>query len=225
MNKLRGELIVSCQALEDEPLHSSFIMSRMAVAAEEGGAKGIRSNSVEDIKAIKETIDLPIIGIIKRTYQDCDAFITPTIKEVDELIEVRPEIMAVDATFSSRPNGKKLEMFFNEIKHKYPKQLIMADCSTVEEMIYADKLGFDYIGTTLVGYTGQSKNKKIEGNDFEIVKKALSQIKTPLIAEGHIDTPDKAKRVLELGAYSVVIGSAITRPQIITNKFVNKIKK
>lgn len=220
----KDNLIVSCQALPNEPLHSAYIMSRMAVAAEEGGAKGIRANSVADIKAIKKEVDLPIIGIIKRDYNDAEVYITPTLKEVDELMKVPPEIVAIDATFSSRPNSETLDEFFYKIKEKYPNQLLMADCSTVEEMIYADKLGFDFIGTTLVGYTPQSKGNKIEANDFEIIRLALSQITNPMIAEGNIDTPDKLKRVLELGAYSCVVGSIITRPQVITKRFVDAIK-
>ncbi len=220
---IKGELIVSCQALPNEPLHSDFIMARMAVAAKEGGAKGIRANSVVDIKAIKEAVDLPVIGIIKRDYSDADVYITATIKEVDELMEAKPDIIALDATISSRPNGQSLDEFYNEIRSKYPHQLLMADCSTVEEMIHADELGFDFVGSTLVGYTKQSQGDKIEANDFEILRKVLSRIHHPLIAEGNIDTPEKVKRVLELGAYSVVVGSAITRPQLITKKFVNAI--
>lgn len=220
---IKGELIVSCQALPNEPLHSDFIMARMAVAAKEGGAKGIRANSVVDIKAIKEAVDLPVIGIIKRDYSDADVYITATIKEVDELMEAKPDIIALDATISSRPNGQSLDEFYNEIRSKYPHQLLMADCSTIEEMIHADELGFDFVGSTLVGYTKQSQGDKIEANDFEILRKVLSRIHHPLIAEGNIDTPEKVKRVLELGAYSVVVGSAITRPQLITKKFVNAI--
>lgn len=220
---IKGELIVSCQALPNEPLHSDFIMARMAVAAKEGGAKGIRANSVVDIKAIKQAVDLPVIGIIKRDYSDADVYITATIKEVDELMEAKPDIIALDATISSRPNGQSLDEFYNEIRSKYPHQLLMADCSTVEEMIHADELGFDFVGSTLVGYTKQSQGDKIEANDFEILRKVLSRIHHPLIAEGNIDTPEKVKRVLELGAYSVVVGSAITRPQLITKKFVNAI--
>lgn len=220
---IKGELIVSCQALPNEPLHSDFIMARMAVAAKEGGAKGIRANSVVDIKAIKEAVDLPVIGIIKRDYSDADVYITATIKEVDELMEAKPDIIALDATISSRPNGQTLDEFYNEIRSKYPHQLLMADCSTVEEMVHADELGFDFVGSTLVGYTKQSQGDKIEANDFEILRKVLSRIHHPLIAEGNIDTPEKVKRVLELGAYSVVVGSAITRPQLITKKFVNAI--
>ena len=224
MEELRHKLIVSCQALPDEPLHSDFIMARMAVAAKEGGASGIRANSVVDIAAIQKAVDLPIIGIIKRDYQDADVYITATIKEVDELMTVRPNIIAIDATTSTRPNGESLKEFFQKAKEKYPDQLWMADCSTIDEMLAADQLGFDFIGTTLVGYTKQSQGDKIESNDFEIIRKALSKLSHPLIAEGNIDTPDKVRRVLELGAYSVVVGSAITRPQLITKKFVEATK-
>lgn len=221
--RIHGQLIVSCQALPHEPLHSDYIMARMAVAAKEGGAKGIRANSVVDIKAIKEAVDLPVIGIIKRDYNDSDVFITATMKEVDELMMVQPDIIALDATSSTRPHGESLDEFYKEIREKYPDQLLMADCSTVEEMIHADELGFDFIGSTLVGYTKQSNGDKIEANDFEILRTVLNQIKHPLIAEGNIDTPEKVKRVLELGAYSVVVGSAITRPQLITKRFVDAI--
>lgn len=224
MEELRHKLIVSCQALPDEPLHSDFIMARMAVAAKEGGASGIRANSVVDIAAIQKAVNLPIIGIIKRDYEDADVYITATMKEVDELMTVRPNIIAIDATTSTRPNGESLKEFFQKAKEKYPDQLWMADCSTIDEMLTADQLGFDFIGTTLVGYTKQSQGDKIESNDFEIIRKALSKLSHPLIAEGNIDTPDKVRRVLELGAYSVVVGSAITRPQLITKKFVEATK-
>ncbi|SFH71908.1 N-acetylmannosamine-6-phosphate 2-epimerase [Pisciglobus halotolerans] len=223
--QLEGNLIVSCQALEDEPLHSSFIMGRMALAAKQGGASGIRANSAEDITEIKKIVDLPIIGIIKRNYENSDAFITATMKEVDELMEVKPEIIALDATLSTRPYGQTLHEFYHEIREKYPDSQLMADCSTLEEMIIADELGFDFIGTTLVGYTRQSKGNKIESDDFSLIRQALTKIDHPIIAEGNIDTPEKVKRVLELGVYSVVVGSAITRPQLITEKFAAAIKK
>ena len=224
MEKIHNNLIVSCQALEDEPLHSSFIMSKMALAAQMGGAKGIRANSVEDIHAIKNEVDLPIIGIIKKDYVGTDVYITPTMKEVDALVEEGVDIIAMDATIQSRLNDLSLDDFFKAVKEKYPHQLFMADCSTVEEAIHADELGFDFIGTTLVGYTPQSQNLKIENNDFEIIKEIVKHVKHPVIGEGNIDTPEKVKRVLELGCYSVVVGSIITRPQIITKRFVDKIK-
>ncbi len=224
IESIKGKLIVSCQALPHEPLHSSFIMGRMALAAKEGGAVGIRANTKEDIAEIKMQVDLPIIGIVKRDYTDSKVYITPTMKEVDKLMEVKPEIIALDATSNIRPNGVSLEKFYSEIRAKYPNQLLMADCSTVEEAIFADELGFDFIGTTLVGYTEQSKNLKIELNDFEIIREIIKKVKHNVIAEGNINTPEKAKRVIELGAYSVVVGSIITRPQLITKSFADALK-
>lgn len=224
VERLKGKLIVSCQALPHEPLHSSFIMGRMAVAAKEGGAYGIRANTKEDIQEIQSLVDLPVIGIVKRDYKDSGIYITPTMKEVDELMEVKPEIIAVDATRAVRPQGVSLEEFFSQIKEKYPDQLLMADCSTVEEALHADELGFDFIGTTLVGYTEQSRGMKIEENDFEILREILEKVKHRVIAEGNINTPQKAKRVIELGAFSVVVGSIITRPQLITKSFAEALE-
>ena len=153
VHSIHGGLIVSCQALPDEPLHSSFIMGKMAYAAAEGGAVGIRANTPEDITEIKQNVNLPIIGIIKRDYEGCPVYITPTMREIDELIPSAPDIIAIDATSRPRPNGLTLSDFVRQIREKYPDQLLMADCSTIEEAINADRLGFDFIGTTLVGYT------------------------------------------------------------------------
>ena len=219
VESLKGKLIVSCQALPHEPLHSSFIMGRMALAAKEGGAYGIRANTKEDIAEIQTQVDLPVIGIVKRDYEDSKVYITPTMKEINELMEVRPDIIALDATHSLRPGGRTLDEFYREIRKSYPGQLLMADCSTVEEALHADQLGFDFIGTTLVGYTDQSKSLKIESNDFEIIRQIVAKVKHRVIAEGNINTPEKARRVIELGAFSVVVGSIITRPQLITKSF------
>ena len=221
LEDIKNHLIVSCQALEYEPLHSSFIMSKMALAAYQGGAKGIRANTIEDIQAIKKEVDLPIIGIIKQEYEGSVVFITPTIKEVDALVKEGVDIIAMDATIRERPHHIYLDDFFKEIRKKYPNQKFMADCSTIEEAIHADELGFDFIGTTMVGYTKESKGLKIEENDFEIIRTIIQKVKHPVIAEGNIETPQKAKRVLELGCYSVVVGSIITRPQLITKRFTD----
>lgn len=225
VDALKGKLIVSCQALPDEPLHSSFIMGRMALAAKEGGAKGIRANTPEDIEEIKKNVDLPVIGIIKRDYEDSDVYITPTIKEVRELMRVKPEIIALDATERMRPGRATLKDLFAEIKKEFPEQLLMADCSTLEECIYADALGFDFIGTTMVGYTPESKGLKIDEDDFCLLRDVIKNVKHRVIAEGNIDSPLKARRVLELGAFAVVVGSSITRPQLITKKYTEAIEK
>ena len=225
VKQLQGKLIVSCQALPHEPLHSSFIMGRMALAAKEGGALGIRANTKEDIQEIQTQVDLPVIGIVKRDYEDSTVYITPTMKEIDELMEVKPELIALDATGALRPGGVTLDDFFHQIKDKYPDQLWMADCSTVEEALHADELGFDFIGTTMVGYTPQSQGDRIEENDFEIMRKIIANVKHRVIAEGNINTPQKAKRVIELGAFSVVVGSIITRPQLITKAFAQVLEE
>lgn len=222
---LKKKLIVSCQALEDEPLHSSFIMGRMALAAKEGGASGIRANTVEDIIEIKKTVNLPVIGIIKKDYPDSNVFITPTMKEIDLLAESDVDIIALDATLRERPGKLGINDFFSEIRKKYPDQLFMADIATLEEAKNAEKIGFDFVGTTLHGYTENTKNKNIADNDFEFLKDILKEIKTPVIAEGKIDTPEKAKRVLELGVYCVVVGGSITRPQLITKTYSDKINE
>ena len=224
VENLKGKLIVSCQALPHEPLHSSFIMGRMALAAKEGGAAGIRANTKEDIAEIQAQVDLPIIGIVKRDYEDSKVYITPTMKEIEELMEVKPEIIALDATVDLKPGGKTLDGFYREIRAAYPEQLLMADCSTEEEALHADELGFDFIGTTLVGYTEQSRGLKIEADDFAIIRQIVAKARHRVIAEGNINTPEKARRVIELGAFSVVVGSIITRPQLITKSFAEALK-
>ena len=170
-------------------------------------------------------MELPIIGIVKKEYADSPVYITPTMREVDALVEAGADIIALDATGSRRPGGVLLDDFVEEIRNRYPGQPLMADCSTVEEVLHADRLGFDFLGTTLVGYTEQSAGKQIEENYFEIIRQILEKVKHPVIAEGNINTPQKARRVLEIGCYSVVVGSIITRPQVITRTFTEEIDK
>lgn len=212
-------LIVSCQALPDEPLHSSFIMSKMALAAYEGGAVGIRANTKEDILAIKETVDLPVIGIVKRDYDHSDVFITATSKEVDELIESQCEVIALDATLQQRPK-ETLDELVSYIRTHAPNVEIMADIATVEEAKNAARLGFDYIGTTLHGYNSYTQGQLLYQNDFQFLKDVLQSVDAKVIAEGNVITPDMYKRVMDLGVHCSVVGGAITRPKEITKRFV-----
>jgi N-acylglucosamine-6-phosphate 2-epimerase len=219
LETIKNNLVVSCQALEDEPLHDPYIMSKMAYAAKLGGASGIRANSVKDINAIKKEVDLPIIGIVKRNYPDSNVYITATMKEVDELFQEGVDIIAFDATQQTRPDGQSFQEFFAEVKAKYPNQLFMADISTLEEAIAAEKAGVDIVATTLAGYTPYS-----EGTiPLELLQQVISHVTVPVIAEGNIDTPEKAKKAIKLGAYAVVVGSAITRPMLITEKFARSV--
>lgn len=220
--QIKHGLIVSCQALEDEPLHSSFIMSRMAYAAMLGGAVGIRANTVEDILEIKKTVDLPVIGIIKKVYGSCSVYITPTLNEVDALVSAGVEIIATDCTNRERPDKKPLEEFFREVRRKYPDQLFMADCSTYEEGIHAAELGFDFIGTTMRGYTEYTKGISLP--DFQMMRKLVSDSGKPVIAEGGIWSPEQLKEALDTGAHAAVVGTAITRPREITRRYTDAIK-
>lgn len=216
--RIHGKLIVSCQALPDEPLHSPFIMGRMAYAAMLGGAKGIRANSVEDIREIKKTVDLPIIGIIKKDYEGSEVFITPTMAEIALLHEEGVDIIAIDATKRVRPDGTTISEIFPKIRETYKDQLFMADCSTYEEAEEAYRLGFDCIGTTLSGYTSYTKGKDLP--DIELLGRLAKDFDIPVIAEGGIWTPEQVKRIFELGVYTAVVGTAITRPMEITKRFV-----
>lgn len=221
LNKIEKGLIVSCQALDDEPLHSPHIMAKMALAAQQGGAVGIRAQGVKDIIEIKKEVDLPIIGIIKRDYDDSEIYITATSKEVHELLETECEIIAIDATQRKRPNNEKLEDLLKLIQNS--GRIAMADCSTYEECVNAEDLGFDIISSTLFGYTDYSEN--IDGPNLKQIEKIIKNLDTPFIAEGKINTPEDLRNVFKLGSFSAVVGGAITRPQDITRKFVNAIKE
>lgn len=222
LEQIKGGLIVSCQALETEPLYDSYIMSKMAWAAYLGGAVGIRANTVVDIKAIKEKVDLPVIGIIKQVYEDSDVYITPTMKEVDALVEIGCEIIAVDATDRLRPNGVTFEEFFTEVRAKYPNQLFMADTSCFEEGKKAEELGMDLIGTTMAGYTPYTKGTPFP--DFELMERYVKELHSPVIAEGGIWVPEQLKQAIDTGVHAAVVGTAITRPMDITKHFIEAIK-
>jgi N-acylglucosamine-6-phosphate 2-epimerase len=224
LTTIRGKLVVSCQALDNEPLHSDFIMSRMALAAMQGGAAGIRANSVADVKAIRATVPLPVIGIIKRDYPASDVYITATMKEVRELMAVAPDMIALDATAHQRPGELQLAELVQRIREEFPALLLMADIATLEEAQNAQTLGFDCIGTTLHSYTQETQGSKLWHDDFAFLRQVLAHCDTPVIAEGNVDTPEMAARCLTLGAHSVVVGGAITRPQQITQRFTDAIR-
>ena len=222
-DKIKGGLIVSCQALPEEPLHGSEMMAHMAYAAAEGGASGIRSNTPEDILAIKKMTSLPVIGIIKKDYPDSEVYITPTMKEVDALVAAGPEIIAMDATDRVRPAGESLEHFFGKVRKKYPDKVFMADCSCYEDGVRAQKLGFDIVGTTLCSYTAATKGTPIPS--YDMIHRLTADLDIPVIAEGGIWEVGQFKKVWEEKVLAVVIGTAITRPRDITRRFVNALPR
>ncbi|WP_432374762.1 N-acetylmannosamine-6-phosphate 2-epimerase [Lactiplantibacillus pentosus] len=221
LDQVKGSLIISCQALPDEPLHSSFIMSRMALAAKEAGAAGIRANSIVDIQAIQDEVDLPVIGLNKVDYPDSPVYITPTIKEMRAVAATGCAAVACDVTGQPRPNGEKLADIVATMRAEFPDTLLMADTDTLENVRLADELGFDIIGTTMHGYTPATKGANIADDDFAYLKAVLKTTSHPVIAEGKVDTPDKMKRCLDLGCHAVVVGGAITRPLQIAKNFID----
>lgn len=223
LDQIKGGLVVSCQALPSEPLYSSYIMSRMAYAAALGGAVGIRANTPEDIVEIKKTVNLPVIGLYKQVFEDSEVYITPTLQAVRDIVAANAEIIAIDATNRLRPNGISLDTFFKEVKEVFPNQLFMADCATYEEAMHAAEIGFDLVGTTLCGYTQETKGTKIPS--YDLLKRLAKDSKIPVIAEGGIWSPEQLKEALDCGVHAAVVGTAITRPMDITKRYVQAIQK
>lgn len=221
LKRIHRGLIVSCQALPDEPLYGYHFMGKMAFAAKEGGAVGIRANTVSDILDIRKEVDLPVIGIIKSVYADSDVYITPTMAEVDALAETGVEIIAIDATDRPRPNGEDLDSFFKAVREKYPNQLFMADCSCFEDCKHAAEIGFDLVGTTLCGYTEKTRGTAIPS--YALLERITSELSVPVIAEGGVWERDQLKKVFSYPVHAAVVGTAITRPRDITRRFVEAI--
>lgn len=218
-DQIKGGLIVSCQALEHEPLYTreGGVMPLMAKAAAQSGAVGIRANTVRDITQIREAVDLPVIGIIKKEYEGSPMYITVTMAEVDALVACGVDILAVQGTAALRPDGKTAAEFIAAVKEKYPDQLLMADIATEEEAMACAAAGADFVGTTMRGYTPETRG--IDDIDFDFIRRLADECPAKLIAEGHIHYPEQAARALDCGAFALVVGGAITRPAEITARF------
>ena len=222
---MHGTVIVSCQATPGEPLYmkDGTVMHLMARAAKLAGAKMIRTSSVRDIVAIKEETGLPVIGLIKREYPGYTGRITMTMKEVDECMEALADIVSIDCTDTERGDGLTAPEFLRKVKEKYPNIIIMADCATLEEAKAAYAAGADLVGSTMNGYTAATAHCKGDPN-YELVRQMVAELPCPVIAEGRVHTPEQAKKMLEIGAWAVVVGGAITRPLEIAARFMNAVK-
>ncbi len=220
--KLEHKLVVSCQAEGNSPFNSPTGVTMFAIAAIQGGAAGIRSEGVAKTSEIIKNVNVPVIGLLKNKFEDGTVRITGSFKEVEQLIEINTPIIAVDGTVRKR-EGLTGHEFIEEIKKRY-NVTIMADISTFEEGILCAEYGADCISTTLSGYTNYTSHLKTDEPDYDLLIKLSSTVKVPVFAEGRINTPQVAKRIMEKGAFALVVGSAITRPTLITEWFVNAIK-
>jgi N-acylglucosamine-6-phosphate 2-epimerase len=211
---------VSCQALPGEPLYGGQMMKYMALAAQRGGAIAIRANGVEDIRDIKSTVDLPVIGLIKREVPGSGIFITPGMEDVRQILDAGADVVALDVTDREDRLNRVTELI--EYIHSRGA-LVMADISVLEEGMEAEKRAVDFVATTLSGYTPYS-TQQVEP-DIALIKQLSKSLKVPVVAEGRISTPDEAATALKAGADYVVVGGAITRPHLITQRFVNRMSE
>lgn len=221
-DELRNGLIVSCQSEGRDPFNSPEGVSLFAIAAEMGGASGIRSEGVEKTKKILSVVKLPVIGLIKSKFDDGSVKITGSFKDFESLLEIGCHIIAVDGTFRKR-EGLSGPEFISKLKKNY-NAIILADISTVEEGIACAYNGADCISTTLSGYTPETKHLNTDKPDFDLLNSLVKKINLPVLAEGRYNLPEYAARAIKMGAWCVVVGTAITRPRIITSWFVDAIQ-
>jgi N-acylglucosamine-6-phosphate 2-epimerase/N-acetylmuramic acid 6-phosphate etherase len=214
----RGSLIVSCQARADNPLHGPQFMGAMALAARDGGARAIRANGPEDVRAVKAA-GLPVIGIHKVFADDVPVYITPTIAAADVLAEAGADVIALDCTPRPRHGDEPAAI----IAHVRGCGLeTFADVSTLEEGIAAAAMGATYVSTTLSGYTRYTEPKPA-GPDLDLIRALVARVDVPVVAEGRFNTPELARAAIDAGAYAVVVGTMITNPREITRVFAGAV--
>ena len=224
LESMKG-LIVSCQVQHDDPIYTDDMAVKMAEAAQWGGAVGIRANSPEQIKAIKEKVDLPVIGLYKIWNENTDVFITPTLESAKQVWEVGADIIALDCTNQITHENKPAWELLPILKKEIPEAIIFADVSTYDEAKHAIELGADIVAPTLYGYTEETKH--IEEPNMREFARMCADFKDDayVFMEGHIYTPEDAIKCLYLGCHAVVVGSAITRPHITTLRFTDLINR
>lgn len=197
----------------DRPDH----LAAFAKSAELGGASGIRASGAANVAAIRAVVSLPIIGIDKVSYEGSPVYITPTFTEAASVAKAGADIIAIDGTQRARPRGERLEELISRI-HSELGLPVMADVSTLEEGLAAERAGADLIATTLAGYTPYSRQQT--GPDFLLIEELVKACRVPIVAEGRFSTPEQVEEAFHLGAFAVVIGAAITQPIALTKRFV-----
>ena len=216
---LRGRLIVSCQAESGSPFNSPVFISAFARAAEAGEAAAVRIQDFDNVAMVRSNVRLPIIGLTKSKYPDGSVLITPSIEDALVLQDKGADIIAVDGTRRPRHLFRSGPEMIIRLKQEGIR-IVLADVDSLEDAINAEKAGADMVATTLSGYTPETRNRSAKP-DFDLVKALYKSCSIPVLAEGRIWTPEEARQALECGAWSVVIGSAITRPVEIVKRFTD----
>ena len=218
---LQPGLIVSCQAREDNPLHGPHFMAAMARAAAQGGAAGLRANGAADIRALKASTDLPVIGIIKAELEGYEVIITPDFAHALAVAEAGADLIALDATARPHPDGAARDLIAR-VKRELGVP-VFADVATFDEGVAAAEAGADYVATTLSGYTSDTQAPPGAGPDLALLERLCSAIDVPVVGEGRFETPEQVAAAFALGAFAVVVGTAITNPREITRRFARAV--
>ena len=223
LDALRGGLVVSCQAYPGEPMLDPNTMAQVAQAVVAGGAVGVRGKGLDDLRAMRPVVDVPIIGLVK--VGDTGVYITPTLADCLEVAATGCEVVALDGTRRPRPDGLTLAETIVGLRAEYPEVLVMADCGSVDDAEAALAAGADILGTTLAGYTGE--RDKTDGPDWEVVDGMVALAATsgtPVLVEGRVHTTAQAAEAMRRGAWAVVVGTAITHPTSITRWFAEAVR-
>lgn len=218
---IRKGLIVSCQAPVDSPLHHPDVIAAMAAAAVQRGAVGVRIDTPEHVEAVRQRISVPVIGLWKRLQPHCSVYITPQFEDAKAIATAGADIIAIDATQRSRPHGETVEQLIERIHAELGKP-VMADIDTLENAIAAERAGADLIGTTLYGYTEDTRHLKPPG--LELLTECVEQLSVPVLCEGGIAVPEMLTQALHRGAYAVVVGTAITGIDALVSAYVAAVK-
>lgn len=221
MDALKGGLIVSCQAPVASPMHHPLVIAAMAKAAVNQGAAGIRIDTPAHIEAVRAELVAPMIGLWKRVMPNCQVYITPQFHHAQAVAAAGADIIAVDATARPRPGEETLGTLIKRIHEDLGKP-VMADVDTLENAIAAAQAGADYVGTTLYGYTEETKHLSPPG--FELLTQMVATLTVPVICEGGIASPQQARQALDLGAFAVVVGTAITGVDLLVQQYVGAVR-
>jgi N-acylglucosamine-6-phosphate 2-epimerase len=219
---LRGHIIVSCQASEGDPLDDLDTLTRIATSVLRGGAGGLRAEGATRIAAFRALTQLPIIGIIKTYDANGDVYITPDFRSAQAISEAGADIIALDCTARRLTAPEPWTELIPRI-HAELSRPVLADIASLEDALAAERAGADSVATTLYGYTAETAG--IRAPSWSLLQSLVAHLTVPVILEGHLTYPADALQALDLGATAVVIGSAITRPESITTRFVQATRR